>query len=148
MKNKITYAFFACLFILVSCSKDNNEKLSVWVYESGIVPEAEVTSAKVTLKESDKYIIGYFELSVKNITYQNSPVKTDDITFQINFLKNQSDDDESPRMAYNVKGNTNYVDLINELYKTDDTPMLDWESYPGKLRVNDELFENVVFKKK
>jgi hypothetical protein len=50
-------------------------------------------------------------------------------------------------MAYNVRGDTDYVKLVKELYETDDTPVLDFETYPGRLRVNDELFENVVFKK-
>jgi hypothetical protein len=36
--------------------------------------------------------------------------------------------------------------LIKRLYEIDDTPVLDWGMYPGKLRVNDELFERVVFK--
>jgi hypothetical protein len=145
MKKLLTFIFLAIAVLSCSSGEGPDETDTVWVYESGEIPEAEVASAKVTLKENETYITGYFELSVKNITCSGAFGKSDNITLQINFLKNNTGDD-TPRPAYNIKGSTGYVDLINELYGIDDTPVLDWETYPGKLRVNDELFENVVFR--
>lgn len=145
MKNVLTFILF--IVVALSCSSEENpgKTESVWVYESGEIPEAEITSAKVTLKENETYITGYFELSVENITYPEALGKSDNITLQINFLKNNTGDD-TPRPAYNIKGSTGYVDLINELYRIDNTPVLDQDTYPGKLRVNDELFERVIFR--
>jgi hypothetical protein len=150
MRNNTLLSIALLSITLFSCSENigDGKTGTVWVYESGEIPEAEIISTKLTLQEqeNDAYIVGYFELSIKNITYAESSGESDNITLQINFPKNNFDD-ESSRPAYNIKGSTSYTELIKALYEIDDTPMLDQETYPGKLRVNDELFENIIFRK-
>jgi hypothetical protein len=144
MKNLLTLLLLIIVLFAVtlSCSSEGGDE-KVWVYESGRIPNAEIISVTLTLKDNRNYQTGYFEISIRDITYTDALGKSDHITLQINFPKDG--DDNSPRPAYNIKGSTDYVNLIKELYDIDNTSTLDYATYPGKLRINDELFENIIF---